>query len=768
MSQSTNELARAIRDDWRDGQASDAQAALLEHPDLKQDTTAVLDLAYEEYSLARRRDEDIDLEAFCARFPECRSTLFKMLSADQMLAYHPKLLDAPGGVPRLAAFGDWPAVGAELQGCRLLRELGRGAFARVYLASELTVGSRAVALKVSGLPSNEADTLGPLHHDHVVPIYWARPDRDRGCHVVCMPFLGSATLEDVRDRLYGREKSSPQRGQEVLDAIARMARPGDLPPAYTLPELGLEKLDFVDSVARLGWRLADTLAFLHRKKVYHCDLKPSNVLLTAQGGPLLLDFNLARQQSKPSLHLGGTFPYMAPEQLEACLARQGLDSVAAARADLFALGVLLYELLCGALPYGGPPPVLAPNDAARDMLQRQRAGFRPLRQRRRDVPRRLARLVERCLALDPADRPADADEVAALLRPRPPRRLPRRAVVAGALVVLTAVLTLLAGWVSARLEGAAELHQRGQREESDGVGLLEAGEPASAEKHLQAAAEYYRRAIDRHKWRTGEERGNWEDYFGRGRVGVLLGQLSLAHEYFNDADDLLGKGNGPADRRGLVQAWNCYCLCRAGRHGKALNAGNRALAAGYRSPGLLNNLAHCVIQLKQNQAWEQAVRNLDEAIQGDPELRAGYHNRARLRYLLALRGVPQPPEVWPRRACLDVARAIDLGKKSGHAATAELFVLAARIHARAASESSCRPEQWPEHARKCRTYLEDAGARGADLNLLLGKEDEEAKLLREVLGDHDADELAKRPRKQVAPVSDPGADLVRPLWAPRD
>lgn len=243
---------------------------------------------------------------------------------------------------------NWPARGEDLCGCRLVRELGRGGFSRVYLATEAATGNRPVVLKVSKLGSNEARVLGRLHHDHVVPILWARRDPANGWNLVCMPFLGHATLLDVWSRLYPKPDSlPPARSQAILDAIRNGAQPGDPSLDYypsSCPRLE-GKRSFVQGVTWLGWRLALALDFLHAHQLYHRDLKPANVLLTHEGRPLLLDFNLSEQEAEPRGLVGGTIAYMAPEHLDAYLAGRPLTGDQGASADLFALGVLLYEFL---------------------------------------------------------------------------------------------------------------------------------------------------------------------------------------------------------------------------------------------------------------------------------------------------------------------------------------------------------------------------------------------------------------------------------------
>ncbi len=106
-----------------------------------------------------------------------------------------------------------------------------------------------------------------------------------------------------------------------------------------------------------GRRLAESLAYADRRGgVLHRDVKPANVLLTAEGVPKLADFNISYAESvggssPPVAYLGGSLAYMSPEQLEAC--HPGMPGTAAdldTRSDIYALGVMLWELLAGVRP----------------------------------------------------------------------------------------------------------------------------------------------------------------------------------------------------------------------------------------------------------------------------------------------------------------------------------------------------------------------------------------------------------------------------------
>src|SRR5207245_9476208 len=120
----------------------------------------------------------------------------------------------------------------------------------------------------------------------------------------------------------------------------------------------LQGLSYVDAVLWIGSRLADGLAHAHERGILHRDLKPANVLLTDDGQPMLLDFNLSTDTKRAgssvaqaAAQAGGTLPFMAPEQLQAYQAQTCSLNYTS---DLYALGVILFELLTGRHPFGTP------------------------------------------------------------------------------------------------------------------------------------------------------------------------------------------------------------------------------------------------------------------------------------------------------------------------------------------------------------------------------------------------------------------------------
>jgi tetratricopeptide (TPR) repeat protein len=169
-------------------------------------------------------------------------------------------------------------------------------------------------------------------------------------------------------------------------------------------------LSYVEAVLMIVGQLADGLAHAHARGVLHRDLKPANVLLTDEGRPMLLDFNLAEDTKAPAgaerAAIGGTLPYMAPEQLRAFRDRTGtLD----ARCDLYALGVILFELLTGKHPFLNRSGLARPG--LEELLADRERGAPSARQLNRAVSPAVDAIVRKCLAPDPAERYQRAEDL---------------------------------------------------------------------------------------------------------------------------------------------------------------------------------------------------------------------------------------------------------------------------------------------------------------------------------------------------------------------
>jgi serine/threonine protein kinase/Flp pilus assembly protein TadD len=324
----------------------------------------------------------------------------------------------------------FPRTGNQFLEFQIVEELGRGSFGRVYLATQGQLSGRLVAIKVSRDILGESQTLAQLQHSYIVPIYSFH--RRGELQVVCMPFFGRTTLADVLASMSGRVKP-PHSGRELKSTINRHGpetipsgdgQQGrfDLSPAPTQKTTEatpgcapdgwdrLEGLSFVEACLFLGAQLADGLSHAHRRGILHRDLKPANVLLTDDGRPMLLDFNLAEDTKltfdTERLATGGTLPYMAPEQLRIILDRAGsLDE----RGDIFALGIILFELLTGHYPY--PPHRGTMRGVVEAMYADRQKDVPSLRQKNREVSPDAEAIVQKCLAANPANRYQRADDL---------------------------------------------------------------------------------------------------------------------------------------------------------------------------------------------------------------------------------------------------------------------------------------------------------------------------------------------------------------------
>ncbi len=437
--------------------------------------SVLLEHAYEEYYRRLEEGERLDLSSYCASFPSCRSALQNLLQIDLFAGKNPQYfgLETAG----------CPVAGEQRGDLTIVRQLGRGAFARVFLARETSTGGRLVAVKFSRGGEIEARTMGRLSHPHIVPILSAGRDHATGLTVVRMPYLGSATLEDVLDRLLPSPHAPrPRKAAALFDVLRACAQPED-PPAD--PDPRLRTMSYADGVIHLAVQLAEALAFLHERGVCHRDLKLSNVLLDPSGKPLLLDFNLSSSALESDAPRGATLRYAAPEQLRAFLG----ENTAAwdERADLFSLGVIVYELLTGDKPYGSVSPELIEKPLARVLLERWTIGFRSFRGVCPELERPVAAVLDRCLSLDPVGRPRSAAVVAAELRRQfsPARRLRRWIAVHPRMVLATVCLFALTAAIAGYAWSVTPPYS--EREYQQGVAFYRAGNYDEAEKHFDQA-----------------------------------------------------------------------------------------------------------------------------------------------------------------------------------------------------------------------------------------------------------------------------------------
>ncbi len=474
-------LAEEMSDAWERGERPRVEDFLERHPGLAGCRAAVVRLVYEEICL----HEEL-------RAGSCSQVIDRFPQWHQELA---ALRECHRWIGPVHAAMDLPEVGESLAGYRLQAVLGRGLLGCVFRATQPELADRQVVLKVTPRTGGEHLSLARLQHPNIVPLYAVHDVPERGLRALCMPYLGGTTLGHLLAALAG---IPPERrsGGDLLRARNEASPEDAAPPARGASIRSLGEDTYVRALCRIGVGLAEALQHAHRRGLVHLDLKPSNVLIAEDGRPMLLDFHLARGPIRPGgpppADLGGTPGYMAPEQGEAMARVRESRPVLVAvdeRADLYALGAVLYEALAGEIP---------PESSAR--------ARRPPR-----VSVGLADILARCLARDPSDRYPDAASLAADLR-RHLGDLPLRGVanrspverwrkwrrrhpqVAALAVLLLASLAVIAPGredqalrAGGLMGGSSPAKSRGS--EAPGRSLLRGGELARAASALERAVE---------------------------------------------------------------------------------------------------------------------------------------------------------------------------------------------------------------------------------------------------------------------------------------
>jgi eukaryotic-like serine/threonine-protein kinase len=248
------------------------------------------------------------------------------------------------------------------------RRLGSGGMADVYLAEDQELG-RQVALKMLNERHaadeqfverfrREAQNAAGLNHPNIVSIF----DRGRaeGTYYIAMEYLDGRTLKEL------------------------LVKNGPTPIPISI--------DY-------SRQILNALSFAHRHGIVHRDIKPHNVVVGADGRVKVTDFGIARSEASQMTEVGsivGTAQYLSPEQAR--------GAPVDARSDIYSLGIVLYEMLTGKVPFVGEAPL----DIAMKHLQ---AVPDPPSKHRPEVPRDLDAVVMRALAKDPEDRYASADEM---------------------------------------------------------------------------------------------------------------------------------------------------------------------------------------------------------------------------------------------------------------------------------------------------------------------------------------------------------------------
>jgi beta-lactam-binding protein with PASTA domain/predicted Ser/Thr protein kinase len=251
---------------------------------------------------------------------------------------------------------------------QVVRKLGAGGMANVYLAEDQELGRRVAIKILNDRHANdeqfverfrrEAKNAAALSHPNIVSIY----DRGEaeGSYYIAMEYLDGRSLKEL----------IVSRGPAPISVSVEYAR-----------------------------QILQALRFAHRHGIVHRDIKPHNVLVDAEGRVKVTDFGIARAGASQMTEAGsivGTAQYLSPEQARGTNVDQ--------RSDVYSLGIVLYELLTGTVPFTGDTPVEIAMKHLSTIAE-------PPSTRRSDVPRDLDLIVMRALAKDPNDRYQSAEEM---------------------------------------------------------------------------------------------------------------------------------------------------------------------------------------------------------------------------------------------------------------------------------------------------------------------------------------------------------------------
>lgn len=454
--------------------------------------------------------------------------------------------------------------------------LGKGSCARVYLARRDDV-AREFALKVIEDPDptdhelllrfrREVEVASRIRHPDVIPILHA--GEEGGAHYYAMEYCPGPTLKE------------------------RLRVGGPLPPA---------------EAAALVARIARAIDAAHAEGVIHRDLKPANIILEARtGAPRVTDFGMARDERTRSMtatgDVLGTPFYMAPEQFRG---ERDLDR----RVDVYALGVILYELLCGRRPYDAP--------TALALKRRIEQGDPPpLGELRPEVDPALAAVCARAMAVERDERYPDAAALAEALEqlatPAPPPPPPRSGLLIGLLAGLSLGLLAAAGatlWLVRRAPAAQPAPPVTTPDPADEVARLLARAAELIDARARELAPRPWEEVEQAWQAAGQAAGKRTDL--RDRVALRQAAYELRRGRWADA---LRRAQGLTDPQGLL-----VCAQAQEKLGRAADALGSWAELQRRVPdgalGLVARAAQARLAGARNQAQALAREATDRAPQ---------------------------------------------------------------------------------------------------------------------------------------------------------
>jgi serine/threonine protein kinase len=482
---------------------------------------------------------------------------------------------------------------------RLLERIGGGGMGVVFLAEQEPIGRR-VALKLIRPQDRlfarsrerfrrEVEAVARLDHPGIVPIYTF--GEEGGVPYYAMEYVVGRGLDAVLDAVRARAPSKLT-GRDLAAVL----------PSGTDSESSRSDVfegSWVDACFRIVGQVALALDHAHRRGVLHRDVKPSNIMLGADGRARLLDFGLARAEESPGItasgSLLGSLPYMAPEQV------RGEPAAIGTHTDVYALGVTLYELLTLHPPYQA--------ETAERLRERILEGL-PARiaLRNSSVPWDAETVCRKAMAPEPAHRygsmaefaedigrflnrePIRARRSSALLRARRWAQRRPAAAIALAFTLLIAAAVPLVWAVQARaaqraednLDDAIAAADAMLADGSDPTFAAQPGSDPARQRLLERALQLYQRLLERERGREEVARGV---VHAQVRLGEILGELGRWAEAERALRTALDDPAGAGEHRARAKLALLRTLAAAQQHGKARECAEELIEELQDSPG---------------------------------------------------------------------------------------------------------------------------------------------------------------------------------------
>lgn len=562
-----------------------------------------VELAIKAFYIEREQGSEKSPAEFAQQFPAIEAMLLADLEFEESLITlnEAGLLDdsAVSGElsslePTLDQSDDstvWPVVNDKVSDFTLVERIGVGKFSRVFAArSEST--DETIAIKVCRKQGDhEARTLSKVVHRAIGIVEGVEQVPETDLVAIRMPLKSRTTLADVLSS-FSVSGDVPEFANTVWEEVQSRNKLQVSTPAWA-------GKSYVAWVHGLMGTLAEALSAAHDQRTAHCDLKPSNVLVTAEGGPILIDFNLSVRWDveTSSPNIGGTLPYMAPEQIRAFDAKQRGDI--GPRTDIYGLAATVYELLTGETPFRSQPDA-----SVSEILKQRMKSPVAIRKMNPHVPRAFTAVIMDCLSFDPKRRPGSAAALVARLhqvsnldeKPGPRRRVTATGVAAAAIVAFASAMTFAVAFPPSSQSSIPDLAISTTggpvNVEADIVEMMNDGYDAFEAGDFETAANDFMDVLKLDSEHLGAVIGN-------ARAQLKLGNF--------EASGLM-VSYMPADDVPELHAIRGLCFAVTGNHLMATSYFRTAANGGLRNQQVLTNLGY---SLCQNGQPAEAIETLE-------------------------------------------------------------------------------------------------------------------------------------------------------------